>query len=50
MGWPTEKMIDYAKDLIEKCGYDQDDYDFDNMTFEECSDLIDDLKIELGWD
>ncbi len=46
----TPKMIDYAETLIEKCGYDLNDYDLGNMSFEEVSVLIDELKEELGLD
>jgi hypothetical protein len=42
-------MIQYAEILIDKCGYHQHDYDLMNMSFEEVSSLIDELKEELGW-
>jgi hypothetical protein len=45
-GRPTDAMIRFAKILINQLGYDPDDYDFDNMTFAECSNLIDELKAE----
>ena len=43
---PTWKQISYAKALLRKLGYDADDYDFENMTKEEVSELIDELKDE----
>jgi len=45
---PTKAQIDYAKDLMEKLGYDEEDYDFDRMTRAEVSELIDELKEEWG--
>lgn len=48
-GQPTEKMVNFAKTLIDQLGYDQDDYDFDRMSFEECKNLIDELKDERGY-
>ena len=44
----TQMQIKYATDLLRKLGYDVDDYDFDSMTAQEVSDLIDELKQE--WD
>ena len=49
MGSPTAKMIDYATSLLSELGYDPDEYDFDNMTFEQVRDLIDELKDERGY-
>ncbi len=46
----TPAMIDYAEVLIEKCGFDINDYELDGMTYQDVSDLIDELKAELGWD
>ena len=46
----TYKMIAFAEDLIQRCGYDLQDYDLENMSFEEVSKLIDQLKEELGMD
>ena len=43
-------MIEFAELLIEKCGYSLHDYDLEEMDFEDVSDLIDELKAELGWD
>jgi len=43
---PTQKQIQYAKDLLRKLGYDLDDYDFDKMTKTEVSELITELKDE----
>lgn len=50
MGRPTDRMIEFAELLIEKCGYRLDEYCLEEMDFEEVSDLIDELKAELGWD
>jgi hypothetical protein len=47
MGQPTAKMINFAKDLITQCGYDEDDYNFLDMDLETCSLLIDQLKDDL---
>lgn len=49
MARPTAKMIDFATSLLEQLGYDRDEYDFDNMTFEQVRDLIDELKDERGY-
>jgi len=43
-------MLEYAELLIEKCGCNLFDYDLENMTFQEVSDLIDELKEYLGYD
>jgi hypothetical protein len=43
---PTAAMIGFATSLIKQLGYDIDDYDFDNMTFAKCSNLISELKAE----
>ena len=43
---PTASQIKYATDLLRKLGYDVADYDFDNMTKQEVSELIDELKDE----
>ena len=45
---PTLSQIKYAKDLLRKLGYDLDDYDFEQMTKQEVSELIDELKSEWG--
>jgi len=45
---PTKAQIDYAKDLMAKLGYDEDDYDLDHMSRAEVSSLIDELKEEYG--
>jgi hypothetical protein len=42
-------MISYAEQLLDELGYDLDEYDFDNMSFEQVRDLIDDLKNERGY-
>ena len=49
MGRPTEKMIDYAVDLLQQLGYGPDEYDFEKMSFEQVGDLIDELKDERGY-
>ena len=49
MGKPTDKMIEFATGLLDQLGYDPDIYDFDNMTFEQVRDLIDELKDERGY-
>ena len=46
----TPRMLEYAELLIEKCGFNLFDYDLENMTFQEVSDLIDELKEHLGYD
>ena len=43
---PTSEQIGYATDLLKKLGYDVDDYDFDGMTKDEVSELIDELEDE----
>ena len=43
---PTTAQIKYATDLLRKLGYDVADYDFDKMTKQEVSELIDELKNE----
>ena len=43
---PTKAQIDYAKDLMAKLGYDEEDYDLDRMSRAEVSNLIDELKKE----
>jgi hypothetical protein len=42
----TMEQIKYATDLLRKLGYDVADYDFEKMTREEVSELIDELKDE----
>lgn len=49
MGKATQRMIDFALDLINQLGYDPDEYDFDSMTFEQVRDLINELKDERGY-
>lgn len=49
MGRPTQPMIDFATDLLEQLGYDPDNYDFDQMSYDKCSELIDELKDERGY-
>ena len=43
---PTASQIIYATDLLRILGYDVADYDFDKMTKQEVSELIDELKNE----
>jgi len=43
---PTRTQINYARDLIRKLGYNEDEYDFDTMTKAEVSELIAELKDE----
>ena len=43
---PTAEQISYAKLLLQRLGYDLNDYDFDEMDREEVSDLISELKEE----
>lgn len=45
---PTYKMINYIKSLIEQCGYDEDDYKITELSYEEASLLIDQLKDDLA--
>ncbi len=50
---PTNKQLDYARDLMAQLGYDCDNIyemygkDFYDLTRKEVSQLIDDLKDEL---
>lgn len=41
-------MVDFAKGLLLSLGYDEEEYDFDSMTYQQCGDLIDQLKKERG--
>ena len=43
----SDSQVKYAESLIQQLGYDVDDYDLQNMTSWEISELIDDLKEEL---
>jgi hypothetical protein len=45
---PTYKMLNYIKSLIEQCGYDEDDYKLIELSYEEASILIDQLKDDLA--
>ena len=53
---PTQAQVDFARKLLQEAGYDrydvQDMYgkDFDEMTSGDLSQLIDDMKTELGYD
>ena len=46
---PTPSQIEYIGILCNELGYDPQDYDLDNMNQSEITDLIDQLKDELGW-
>lgn len=46
---PTTAMVSFAKQLLSELGYDLDDYDFDQMSYSEVSDLINELKDERGF-
>jgi hypothetical protein len=46
----TTKMIAYARTLIDRCGYSHDDYPLEEWSYQDVSNLIDELKAELGWD
>lgn len=43
---PTKKQIDYAADLLDKLGYDKEEYDIENMSRAELSEQISELKDE----
>ncbi len=43
---PTRKQIEYAADLLDKLGYDKEEYGLENMTREELSELISELQDE----
>ena len=42
-------MVDFAKGLLLSLGYDEEEYDFDSMTYQQCGDLIDQLKKVRGY-
>ena len=46
MDRPTRKQIEYAADLLDKLGYDKEEYGLENMTQEDLSELISELKDE----
>ena len=46
MDRPTKKQIEYAADLLDKLGYDKDEYGLENMTQAELSELIGELQDE----
>ena len=48
MSIPTLAQRTYVVDLMEKLGYDPNEYDFASMTREEMSELIAELKDEWG--
>ena len=43
---PTRKQIEYAADLLDKLGYNKEEYGIENMTRTELSELISELKDE----
>ncbi|MDF2499340.1 MAG: hypothetical protein K0Q77_54 [Anaerosporomusa subterranea] len=45
---PTSAMIEFAKDLIQQLGYDQESYKVNDMSYIECAKLLDELKEERG--
>ena len=47
MEQPTKGQLEYAKILLRELGYDVDDYPLSEMSKQEVSELIDDLKDEL---
>ena len=53
---PTKAQVDFARKLLQEAGYDAYDVrdiygkDFDELTTGELSELIDDMKTELGYD
>lgn len=53
---PTKAQVDFARKLLQEAGYDAYDVrdiygkDFDELTAGELSELIDDMKTELGYD
>ena len=47
MSEATQSQIKYAKILIQQLGYDLENYDLENMTGWEISNLIGELKEEL---
>jgi len=42
----TQAQIQYATDLLDKLGYDVEEYDLNSMTKDEISELIRELKDE----
>lgn len=53
---PTQAQVDFARKLLQEAGYDAYDVrdiygkDLDEMTAGELSELIEDMKTELGYD
>lgn len=47
MEQPTKGQLEYAKILLRELGYDLDDYAVEDMSKQQVSELIDDLKNEL---
>lgn len=43
---PTEKMLAFAQRLAKQLGYEEQEYAWDAMTYQECSQLIEQLKAE----
>lgn len=55
MGKPTEKMVNFARLLIDKAEEKEVEHPYkkdklEDMEFEEVSGIIDELKAELGWE
>jgi len=48
----TEKQEDFIYLMLEKLGTYPEDYDIDidNLSIQDASDLIEELKFELNWD
>ena len=46
MDRPTKKQIEYAADLLDKLGYDKEEYGLENMSRAELSELIYELEDE----
>lgn len=45
---PTKTQIDYAQWLCDQLGYDPDDYRLNSLSRAELSELITELRSELG--
>ncbi len=46
---PSNKMLNYVRMLIDKCQFNQEDYDLENWTYVDVTELIRELKSELGY-
>nr|DAS04189.1 MAG TPA: Protein of unknown function (DUF3072) [Caudoviricetes sp.]DAT02734.1 MAG TPA: Protein of unknown function (DUF3072) [Caudoviricetes sp.] len=47
MEQPTKGQLEYAKILLRELGYDLEDYPVEDMSKQQVSELIDELKDEL---